>query len=328
MTTRMAPAVGANLLGQHSTDRNQDATIYVGNLSPQLFAQVGVINNIYVPKDRVTNLPQGYAFVEFNREQDADYAIKVLPMIKLYGQPIRINMASQSGKPVDVGANLFVGNLDPDVDEKLLHDTFSAFGLIVSNPKVARNPETGNSQGFGFLSFDCFEASDAAIATMNNQFLCNRQITVSYAYRKDTNGRERHGTQAERALAAAGSRSDLHNNRPHTLFAIPTAGQANCVHPPTSAPPQTNGVFPPPVQNSCAPWAGHPPTSHMIAQNAIQASPLQQLRFPPNAHPQMAVSCVPRPVHPSLGVASPQQQPMQPPQQLVGRSLHPLQIIV
>uniref|UniRef100_A0A452YC04 Uncharacterized protein n=1 Tax=Aegilops tauschii subsp. strangulata TaxID=200361 RepID=A0A452YC04_AEGTS len=37
MTTRIAPGVGANLLGQHSAERNQDATTYVGNLDPQVF---------------------------------------------------------------------------------------------------------------------------------------------------------------------------------------------------------------------------------------------------------------------------------------------------
>jgi RNA recognition motif-containing protein len=46
----------------------------------------------------------------------------------------------------------------------------------------------GNSKGFGFVSFDCFEASDAAIEGMNGQYLSNRQITVSYAYKKDTKG--------------------------------------------------------------------------------------------------------------------------------------------
>ncbi|PKA46317.1 hypothetical protein AXF42_Ash021554 [Apostasia shenzhenica] len=44
--------------------------------------------------------------------------------------------ASQDKKSLDVGANLFVGNLDPDVDEKLLYDTFSAFGVVVTNPKL------------------------------------------------------------------------------------------------------------------------------------------------------------------------------------------------
>jgi len=71
--------------------------------------------NVYVPKDRVTNQHQGYGFVEFRSEEDADYvcsyylfifnqinikpncllpllqAIKVLNMIKLYGKPIRVN---------------------------------------------------------------------------------------------------------------------------------------------------------------------------------------------------------------------------------------------
>jgi splicing factor 3B subunit 4 len=57
-------------------------------------------------------------------------------MIKMYGKPIRCNKAtSERGQELDVGANLFVGNLDPEVDEKILHDTFSAFGNI-QQPKV------------------------------------------------------------------------------------------------------------------------------------------------------------------------------------------------
>ncbi len=46
-------------------------------------------------------------------------AIKVLNMIKVYGKPIRVNKASQDKKTADVGANLFIGNIDPDVDEKV-----------------------------------------------------------------------------------------------------------------------------------------------------------------------------------------------------------------
>lgn len=32
MSTRVTAGVGANLLGQHAAERNQDATAYVGNL--------------------------------------------------------------------------------------------------------------------------------------------------------------------------------------------------------------------------------------------------------------------------------------------------------
>lgn len=44
-----------------------------------------------MPKDRITNQHQGYGFVEFMGEEDADYAIKIMNMIKLYGKPIRVN---------------------------------------------------------------------------------------------------------------------------------------------------------------------------------------------------------------------------------------------
>ena len=37
---------------------------------------------------------------------------------------------------------------------------------------------------------------------MNGQYLANRPIHVSYAYKKDGSKGERHGTQAERMLAA------------------------------------------------------------------------------------------------------------------------------
>ena len=46
-------------------------------------------------------------------------AIKVLNMIKMFGKAIRVNKASQDKNSQEVGANLFIGNLDPDVDEKV-----------------------------------------------------------------------------------------------------------------------------------------------------------------------------------------------------------------
>ncbi|CAM9128354.1 unnamed protein product, partial [Ectocarpus fasciculatus] len=115
----------------------------------------------------------------------------------------------------DVGANLFIGQLDPDVDEKMLYDTFSAFGFITQTPKVMRDPDTGMSKGYGFVSYDGFEASDKAIECMHNQYLCNRQISVQYAYKKDTRG-ERHGGQAERLLAS----NNPSKFKVHTLFSV------------------------------------------------------------------------------------------------------------
>ena len=74
--------------------------------------------------------------MEFRSEEDADYAIKIINMVKLFGKPMRVNKSSQDKKKLDVGANLFIGGLDDSVDEKQLYDTFSAFGTIVQPPKV------------------------------------------------------------------------------------------------------------------------------------------------------------------------------------------------
>uniref|UniRef100_A0A8C5J1P0 Splicing factor 3B subunit 4 n=1 Tax=Junco hyemalis TaxID=40217 RepID=A0A8C5J1P0_JUNHY len=253
------------------SERNQDATVYVGGLDEkvsepllwELFLQAGPVVNTHMPKDRVTGQHQGYGFVEFLSEEDADYAIKIMNMIKLYGKPIRVNKASAHNKNLDVGANIFIGNLDPEIDEKLLYDTFSAFGVILQTPKIMRDPDTGNSKGYAFINFASFDASDAAIEAMNGQYLCNRPITVSYAFKKDSKG-ERHGSAAERLLAAQNPLSQA--DRPHQLFAdapppptVPTpvvTALGPGVTPPGLPPP---GSFPPPVPPPGALPPGMPP---------------------------------------------------------------------
>lgn len=201
--------------------RNQEATCYVGNLDEkvneeilwELMVQCGPVVNVHMPKDKVSGKHLGYGFVEFRGEEDAEYAMKIMNMIKVFGKALKLNKASADKRQNEIGANVFIGNLDPDVDEKLLHDTFSAFGGILITPKIMRDSETGISKGYGFVSFDSFEASDLAIECMNGQFLSNRAISVQYAFKKDTPG-ELHGSQAERMLAA----SQPQRFKPHTIF--------------------------------------------------------------------------------------------------------------
>lgn len=103
-----------------------------------------------------------------------------------------------------------------------------------------RESDTNSSKGYAFINFASFEASDAALEAMNGQFLCNRPITVSYAFKKDSKG-ERHGTEAERFLAAQNPLPLA--ERPHQLFA--------------DAPPTITGMGsqlpPPPAPNSMVP---------------------------------------------------------------------------
>ncbi|XP_078617254.1 splicing factor 3B subunit 4-like [Branchiostoma floridae x Branchiostoma japonicum] len=283
------------------SERNQDATVYVGGLDEkvseallwELFLQAGPVVNTHMPKDRVTQAHQGYGFVEFMSEEDADYAIKIMNMIKLYGKPIRVNKASAHNKNLDVGANIFIGNLDPEIDEKLLYDTFSAFGVILQTPKIMRDPETGNSKGYAFINFASFDASDAAIEAMNGQYLCNRPITISYAFKKDSKG-ERHGSAAERLLAAQNPLSQA--DRPHQLFAdAPPTPQSN--PPMSSAPPQGGpppgmpppGMPPPPPPSGVPPPPMPPPGMGMPHPRGGPPGPVPPPPMPPMGMPPMPV---------------------------------------
>jgi splicing factor 3B subunit 4 len=218
-------------------EQDKEATVYIGNLDErvsdslvwELMLQAGRIVNVHLPKDRVTQTHQGYGFVEFISEEDAEYAARIMNQVRLYGKPIRVNKASaDKQKTVEVGAELFIGNLDPMVTEQTLYDTFSRFGTLISAPKVwfgefrtinyrskilqVARDDANLSKGYGFVSFSDFDASDEAIANLNGQYLMNKEISVQYAYKKDGKG-ERHGDQAERMLAAQARK---HNVQPAT----------------------------------------------------------------------------------------------------------------
>ncbi|KAL1836066.1 hypothetical protein VTJ49DRAFT_5617 [Mycothermus thermophilus] len=258
-------------------EQNKDATVYVGNIDErftqellsELMTQVGPVRQVHMPQDRVSQTHQGYGFVEFDTPASAEYASKVLNGIRIWGKPIRVNKASaDKQKTVDIGAELFINNLDPQVDEKILYDTFSQFGTILRQPNVVRD-DKNISKGYGFVSFDSFEASDAAIATMNGQYLLSKAITVEYAYKKDGKG-ERHGDEAERKLAAEGKKHNILPEKqalpPAFHMTAPIGNAAAAALPPTGPAAVTAPVVPaaapvPPVPVAPLAAAGMPPVA-------------------------------------------------------------------
>ncbi|KAH7869591.1 uncharacterized protein C8R40DRAFT_1058918 [Lentinula edodes] len=265
-------------------DRNQEATVYLGNLDErctdalvwELMLQAGPVVNVHLPKDRISMAHQGYGFCEFLTEEDAEYACKIMNQIKLWGKPIRVNKASSDKKQLDVGANLFIGNLDENVDERLLYDTFSAFGMLATTAKIARDPGTGTSKGYGFVSYTDFEASDAAVESMNGQFLMNKAITVQYAFKKDGKG-ERHGTQAERLLAAQARKNN----------ALPVSARPPPAAMPFGAPPMAGYQGPYQGQFAGALAQPPPPPGFTPQQTIMPPMQMQMPMAPPGMQMQM-----------------------------------------
>jgi splicing factor 3B subunit 4 len=307
----------------HHHNQDKESTLYVGNLDErvtdaivwELMLQAGPVVNVHLPKDRVTQNHQGYGFVEFGREEDADYAAKVMNGTKLYSKQIRVNKASAdkrggnnpaashldsnaSGAINSIGAELFIGNLDPDVDERVIFDTFKQFGSMLAVPKVARD-DTGKSKGYAFISYADFDHSDEAKNAMDGQYLMNRQITVDYAYKKDGKG-ERHGDDAERALAEQAKKNGVTPTIP-VMPAWLTMSSNNIPAGPAA-------MVNPGMQMQQPMMNGHPPQSPapMLPVPGIPA-----MGYPPQQYGRPAV---PSPVYPP-GYAPPgygQQAPTTP----------------
>eukprot|EP01116_Phalansterium_solitarium_P013623 TRINITY_DN31022_c0_g1_i1.p2 TRINITY_DN31022_c0_g1~~TRINITY_DN31022_c0_g1_i1.p2 ORF type:complete len:632 (-),score=276.63 TRINITY_DN31022_c0_g1_i1:273-2168(-) len=160
-------------------------SLYVGDLHPdateaqlfEIFKEIGPVASIRVCRDAITRRSLGYAYVNFHSYNDAERALDLLNHREIKGRPFRIMWSQRDPALRRTNAgNIFVKNLDKDIDDKALHDTFSAFGNILSC-KVARD-DKGNSKGFGFIHFDTQAAADEAVAKVNGMMLKDKVVFV------------------------------------------------------------------------------------------------------------------------------------------------------
>ncbi|CAH2051724.1 unnamed protein product [Thlaspi arvense] len=160
-------------------------SLYVGDLDANVtdsqlfdaFSQMGQVVSVRVCRDLATRRSLGYGYVNFSSPQDAARAIQELNYIPLNGKPVRVMYSHRDPSVRRSGAgNIFIKNLDKSIDHKALHDTFSAFGNIVSC-KVAVD-SSGQSKGYGFVQYETEESAQRAMAQLNGMLLNDKQVYV------------------------------------------------------------------------------------------------------------------------------------------------------
>jgi len=120
--------------------------IFVGNLSYEtssteletLFGQVGQVTEVFLPVDRATDKPRGFAFVEFGDAASVSQAIEKLDGTELNGRNLRVSEARDRAPRPPMGPPPFMDDGPPSMD----------FGRRPAKPKGSRRGLRGRKRGF------------------------------------------------------------------------------------------------------------------------------------------------------------------------------------
>ncbi|KAG7264231.1 hypothetical protein CRUP_022236 [Coryphaenoides rupestris] len=173
-------------------DEEQPKTLYVGNLSRdvtealivEVFGQIGPCKSCKMIADTAGNDP--YCFVEFYEHRHAIAALTAMNGRKIMGKEVKVNWAttpSNQKKDTSNHFHVFVGDLSPEITTDDIRAAFAVFGRI-SDARVVKDMNTGNSKGYGFVSFFNKWDAENAIQQMGGQWLGGRQIRTNWATRK------------------------------------------------------------------------------------------------------------------------------------------------
>ncbi|XWS21984.1 hypothetical protein CRYUN_Cryun30bG0104700 [Craigia yunnanensis] len=83
---------------------NSGCSVYIGNLDERvsdrvlydILIQAGRIVDLYIPRDKETDKPKGFAFAEYESEDIADYAVRLFSgLVTLYNRTLKFAISGQ-----------------------------------------------------------------------------------------------------------------------------------------------------------------------------------------------------------------------------------------
>jgi polyadenylate-binding protein len=294
----------------------------------KLFGAFGPIKSAVIMRDD-EGKSKGFGFVNFENSDDAEKAVADLHEKEYEGKTIFVGRAQKKGERESElrakfeqikmdhmtkyqGVNLYIKNLDDDIDDSKLRGIFDQFGTITS-AKVMSDPK-GQSKGFGFVCFSTPEEATKAVTEMNGKIVGSKPLYVALAQRKELRNAQLEAQFAQRAkMAPRIPAGPMYNGQ--NMFYPQPPGQPGFVYPQMVP----RGRFPPgpyqPMPNYVmvtggrggnvkhgrgGPVAGArrgmkqpgPQIPVAVGPQAVPVSPLDQ-QIPPSAFAQMIATLAP-----------------------------------
>ncbi|XP_053909102.1 probable RNA-binding protein 23 isoform X3 [Cuculus canorus] len=182
-------------LGSLSPEERDARTVFCMQLAARIrprdledfFSAVGKVRDVRIISDRNSRRSKGIAYVEFCEIQSVPLAIGLTGQ-RLLGVPIIVQasqaeknrlaaMASSLQKGGGGPLRLYVGALHCNITKEMLRGIFEPFGKIDSIV-LMRDPDTGQSKGYGFITFAEAECARRALEQLNGFELAGRPKRV------------------------------------------------------------------------------------------------------------------------------------------------------
>ena len=198
----------------------QFTNLYVKNLDPEvgqeefydMFAKFGNVTSAIIQVD-IDGKSKGFGFVNFETHEEAEKAVETLHDTDYNGRKLFVSRAQKKAEREEElrksyeqakmeklskyqGVNLYIKNLDDDMDDEKLRAEFEPFGTITSC-KIMRD-EKGTSKGFGFVCFSTPDEATKAVAEMNNKMIGSKPLYVSLAQRREVRRQQLESQIAQR----------------------------------------------------------------------------------------------------------------------------------
>ncbi|KAG6629941.1 hypothetical protein I3843_14G120200 [Carya illinoinensis] len=199
-------------IGEKRPDAGPEHSIFVGDLAPDVTdyllqetfrVQYPSVRGAKVVTDPNTGRSKGYGFVKFSDEAERNRAMTEMNGVYCSTRPMRISAATPKKTttiqpytaakaaaaypvpvyttpvpmlPADYDVNnttIFVGNLDPNVSEEELKQTFLQFGEII----YVKIPV---GKGCGFVQFGTRASAEDAIQKMQGKMIGQQIVRISW----------------------------------------------------------------------------------------------------------------------------------------------------